>query len=110
MEDITPESSLTSETADLPSREPPPVIEPSTRTIPEGGRYDPEPQRELIRGKIALRLLWMLAGVLLLAFISMWFKMDTDALRTVLTIIFGPLVTLVSAATGFYYGSRSNSS
>jgi len=52
----------------------------------------------------------MLAGVLLLAFISMWFKMDTDALRTVLTIIFGPLVTLVSAATGFYYGSRSNSS
>src|SRR5262245_57042132 len=107
MEDITPESSLASETADLPSREPPPAIEP--RTIPEGGgRYDPEPQREIIRGKIALWLLGMLAGVLLLAFISMWFKMDTDALRTVLTIIFGPLVTLVSAATGFYYGSRSS--
>lgn len=102
MEDITPEA------VDLASTQPPPAVEPS-RNVPEGERFDPEPQRELIRGKIALRLLWMLAGVLLLAFISMWFKMDTETLRTVLTIIFGPLVTLVSAATGFYYGSRSSS-
>jgi hypothetical protein len=58
-------------------------------------------------------LLWMLAGVLLLAFISIWLskllEIDIEMLRTVLTIIFGPLVTLVSAATGFYYGSRSSS-
>jgi hypothetical protein len=52
----------------------------------------------------------MLAVVLLLAFISMWVGMQAEVLQTVLTIIFGPLVTLVSAATGFYYGSRSSSS
>ena len=116
MEDITrsgSESSLASESVDLTSREPLPVVESSTRTIPEGGRFDPEPDREIIRGKIALRLLWMLAGVLLLAFISIWLSkwlgMDIEILRTVLTIVFGPLVTLVSAATGFYYGSRSSS-
>ena len=82
---------------------------PSTGSVP----YDPERDREAMRGKIALWLLCMLAGVLLLAFISIWLKnligMDIEMLRTVLTIIFGPLVTLVSAATGFYYGSRSSS-
>jgi hypothetical protein len=107
MEDVTPESALASGTADLPSSEPPPVVEP--RTIPEGGgRYDPEPERERMRGYIALGLLGMLALVLLLAFISVWVGMNAEVLRTVLTIIFGPLVTLVSAATGFYYGSRSS--
>jgi hypothetical protein len=105
---VTPsgsESSLASESADF-SAQPPPTVEPS---IPEGGRFDPEPQRERIRGYVALGLLGMLALVLVLAFISMWCRMELEVLRTVLTIIFGPLVTLVSAATGFYYGSRSSS-
>jgi hypothetical protein len=105
-EDITPE------TVDLASTQPPPTIEPS-RVVPEGERFDPEPQRELVREKIALGLLGMLAVVLLFAFISIWLSkwlgMEIEMLRTVLTIIFGPLVTLVSAATGFYYGSRSSS-
>jgi len=101
VEDITPSSPSP---PDLSEQIPPAIDKQIIPTIP----YDPEPQRELIRGKIALWLLCMLAGVLLLAFISMWLKMDTEALRTVLTIIFGPLVTLVSAATGFYYGSRSS--
>jgi len=52
----------------------------------------------------------ILAGVMLLAFGSMWTGVDAELLKTVLTIIFGPLVALVSAATGFYYGSRSSSS
>src|SRR5712691_7666091 len=112
VEDITPSppgnGPPTSQPLNLVSTEPPPVVEVS-RVAPQGEPFDPEPHREIIRGKIALRLLWMLAGVLLLAFISMWFKMDSEVLRTVLTIIFGPLVTLVSAATGFYYGSRSSS-
>ena len=114
MEGINP-SPLAEDSVDL-SGETPSVVEqesiptpPSTAPVP----YDPEPDREVIRGKIALRLLWMLAGVLLLAFISIWLSkwlgMDIETLRTVLTIIFGPLVTLVSAATGFYYGSRSSS-
>jgi hypothetical protein len=103
VEDITPSSPSP---VDLSRETPPPVDQ---QNIPTGPPFDPEPQRERIRGVIALGLLCMLAVVLLLAFISMWLKMDTEALRTVLTIIFGPLVTLVSAATGFYYGSRSSS-
>lgn len=101
VEDITPSPPI-----DLSAEMPSAVGQP---TVPTGPPYDPEPQREIIRGKIALWLLGMLAVVLLLTFISMWAGMNAEVLRTVLTIIFGPLVTLVSAATGFYYGSRSSS-
>lgn len=80
------------------------------QAVPVTGSFDPERQREYIRGQIAQTLLWMLAGVLALTFISMWVGKDAEVLKTVLTIMFAPLVTLVSAATGFYYGSRSSSS
>jgi hypothetical protein len=69
--------------------------------------FDPEPQRERLRGWIAISLLGMLAFVLLCSFVSMWIGIDKELLQTVLTIIVGPLIALVSAATGFYYGSRS---
>ena len=101
VEDITPSPPV----VDL-SEQIPPSVDP--QTIPTAP-FDPEPQRERIRGWIALTLLGMLALVRLLAFISMWVEMSAEVLRTLLTIIFGPLVTLVSAATGFYYGSRSSS-
>ena len=104
-EDITPFGDLSDQT--------PPDQRTIPMGIPTGPHYDPEPDREIIRGRIALALLGMLAVVLLFAFISIWLSkwlgMDIEMLRTVLTIIFGPLVTLVSAATGFYYGSRSSS-
>jgi hypothetical protein len=70
--------------------------------------FDPEPQRERLRGWIALGLLAMFALVLLCSFISLWAGIDGDKLQTVLTILVGPLVALVSAATGFYYGSRAD--
>src|SRR5713226_4815079 len=78
---------------DLSSTQIPTVVD--QQSIPTAP-FDPEPQRERIRGRIALALLAMLAGVLLLAFVSMWVGMNVEVLRTVLTIIFGPLVTLVS--------------
>ena len=99
--------SLAEEPIDLSAQTPSDV---HLQTIPTGVPFDPEPQRERIRGRIAQGLLWMLAGVMLLAFGSMWTGVDAELLKTVLTIIFGPLVALVSAATGFYYGSRSSSS
>jgi hypothetical protein len=68
--------------------------------------FNPEPQRERLRGWIAIGLLGMLALVLLCSFVSLWLKIDNESLRNVLTILVGPLVALVSAATGFYYGSR----
>jgi hypothetical protein len=75
--------------------------------LPELRPFDPEPQRERLRGWIALGLLAMLALVLVCSFISLWAGINGEKLQTVLTILVGPLVALVSAATGFYYGSRS---
>ncbi len=104
-EDITPDGG----SVDFSSTQTLPAVDQQTIPPIPTSAFDPEPQRERIRGWIALALLGMLALVLL-AFISMWVGMNAEVLRTVLTIIFGPLVTLVSAATGFYYGSRSSSS
>lgn len=103
-EDIIPDGG----SVDLSATQILPAVDQQTIPPIPTSTFDPEPERERIRGRIALTLLAMLAGVLLLTFISMWFGMNAEVLRTVLTIVFGPLVTLVSAATGFYYGSRSN--
>ena len=72
-EDITPsppgnlppsgrESSRAGESVDLSAEIPPAA---HRQTIPTGAPFDPEPQRERIRGWIALSLLGMLAVVLL---------------------------------------------
>ena len=85
-EDITPsppgdfpssgrESSLAGEPVDL-SAEIPPAARRQIPTAP----YNPEPERERMRGWIALSLLAMLAVVLLLAFISMWAGMKAEVL------------------------------
>jgi hypothetical protein len=63
-----------------------------------------------MRGLIALILLIILVAVIVASFYVIVFK-PTDQvkealLEKVLTIVFGPLITLVSAATGFYFGSR----
>src|SRR5262249_46806329 len=70
--------------------------------------FDPEPQRERMRGWLAGGLLGMLAMVLFFSFVSLWAKIGKEELQTVLTIVVGPLVALVSAATGFYFGSNAN--
>jgi hypothetical protein len=73
-------------------------------------KFDPEPQREKMRGRIAMGLLLMVAGIVAISFISLWFGMDTDTLQTLLTIIFGPIVALAGTATGFYFGGRTGPS
>lgn len=70
--------------------------------------YDPRPQEDGARRTIAyllIGLLWLIvAGVLiLLAFGSITVN-DIKEFGVVL----GPVVALVSAATGFYYGTKSN--
>jgi hypothetical protein len=84
------------------------VPEAPTLAMPERRPFDPEPQREQMRGWIALALLGMLATILVCSFVSLWLKIDNQSLQTVLTIVVGPLVALVSAATGFYFGSSTN--
>jgi len=61
-----------------------------------------------MRGWLAVGLLSMLAMVLFFSFVSLWAKIGKEELQTVLTIVVGPLVALVSAAVGFYFGSHAN--
>ncbi|POZ52384.1 hypothetical protein [Methylovulum psychrotolerans] len=72
-----------------------------------GDFYDPRPQEDGARRIIAyllIGLLWFVVGgmFVLLAFGSIK-VIDIKEFAVVL----GPIVTLVSAATGFYYGTKS---
>lgn len=70
--------------------------------------YDPEPVRDRYRGVIAFSLIGVLgftvAVSLFLVYAAPW---HVDKLVTVLQIIFGPVTTLVGAATGYYFGVAS---
>ncbi len=75
---------------------------PKTETKP----YDPEPERERKRGHIATLLLILLAGVIVGSFVTLWLKLAaTDDLLKVLNVLFGSLIGLVGAVTGFYFGT-----
>ncbi|HEX5760737.1 MAG TPA: hypothetical protein VF121_16230 [Thermoanaerobaculia bacterium] len=68
------------------------------------------PYSDRIRGRIAERLIWMLAAVILLAFATFWRATPAAApgeLQDFLAVLFGPLVALVSAAVGYYFGGKA---
>lgn len=89
-----------------------PVIEKS---------YDPAPARENIRGTIALSLVWTLVAVIgvvaLTGLVTAYFchvkdacSLETVELKTtraVIELVVTPLVGLVGAVTGFYFGEKS---
>ena len=80
----------------------PSLAEPTTED------YDPAPEREKLRGTLALLLVSLLIGIVLLGFVSVWFNWVAIAdLKQLLELVFTPVVTLVGAVTGFYYGERS---
>jgi hypothetical protein len=71
-------------------------------------------QRERRRGQIALLLVALLVAVVVLSFAALWFLPTNrfDSLMKLLQILFAPIIGLVGAVTGFYYGggeSRSGS-
>lgn len=90
----------------------------------EDAPYDPSRDRETKRGQIALRLLTLLsliaiAPFLLLLFRALCFRAvageDPAAvcagfpvvdMQELLTAVFTPVVALVGAATGFYFGEK----
>jgi len=73
--------------------------------------YDPAPEREKKRGLIALVLVASLCGIIVLAFAFIFFvpaaAANIELLKSVLEIIFAPIVGLVGAVTGFYFGEKS---
>jgi hypothetical protein len=85
--------------------------------VPEDRDYDPTEDREWARSAIALTLVGVLAGIVILAFAYVLISLfllkafrDMEALKTLLQILFTPVVGLVGAATGFYFGEKSGRS
>lgn len=95
-------SGTAEEFADFGSTE----LEPSPvyQTVP----YDPRRYQENVRGIIALFLVGLMAATIAASFILLWIHPDrSKELHDLLALIFGPLVALVGAATGYYFGSRA---
>lgn len=70
--------------------------------------YDPQPLVDSARRRIAYILLSMLGFILLwsLSIITIWPNLTNDVI-SLLQIVLSPIIALVSAATGFYYGSKN---
>jgi hypothetical protein len=71
------------------------------------GKYDPRPQEDSARRNIAYLLIGLLWLVVAAVFILIAFGSINVTDLKELGVILGPLVALVSAATGFYYGTKS---
>ncbi|MFJ1259029.1 hypothetical protein [Cupriavidus sp. CuC1] len=77
--------------------------------------YDPRPHHDTARRRIAYWLLVLLSGLLVAIFacFSGFFFLKPpptfDQFKTLIELILTPLLTLVSAATGFYFGSHNKS-
>ena len=83
--------------------------------------YDPTPDRENIRGTIALWLIWTLVGVITIVVLTGLVTMygchaanscspetnELKAVRVVIELVLTPLVGLVGAVTGFYFGEKT---
>ena len=81
---------------------------PAALDEPKFKKYDPAPERERLPGTIALLLVSLLIGIVLLGFVSVWFKWVAIAdLKQLPELVFTPVATLVGAVTGFYYGEKS---
>ena len=74
-----------------------------------GDKYDPRPQEDVARRTIAyllIGLLWLIvSGILILL------SFDTISVDNIkeFGVVLSPIIALVSAATGFYYGTKSDS-
>jgi len=82
--------------------------------------YDPTRDRENIRGQIALWLVWTLVGLIAATFLFAAGTVltcgsascnnqtkDLEAVKVVVQLLLTPLVGLVGAVAGFYFGEKS---
>ncbi len=95
-----------------------PVVEPRVEDLgdplpgpvppPDVIVYDPSKARESVRGIIALSLIATLGVTILGSFAVIWVHPDrSKELHDLLGLVLGPLVALVGAATGYYFGSQA---
>lgn len=101
------EETRSPEVVDLSEEEAP----PSTST-PEMATYDPAEDRERVRGRIAQILVWLLVGIVVVSLgagIGLGLRVEEgiESLKLVLELVLTPIIGLVGAVTGFYFGERS---
>ncbi|HUF23398.1 MAG TPA: hypothetical protein VMN81_04655 [Vicinamibacterales bacterium] len=104
--DPQPDASAPADTLDLTKDDatrsagapPPPATTP----------YDLAQDQETARATIAYILLSLLGLVIVVSFWLLWAKPDhAGKLHELLQLVFAPLVALVGAATGYYFGAAS---
>lgn len=86
------------------------VVAPLTKT------YNHQQHQESFRGWIAILLIILLAIIVVFCLCFLSNLPQTDAEKSlnnliqILQVVFGPLVTLVATAVGYYFGANSKSS
>ena|SRR5215468_8476239 len=77
---------------------------------PTTAPYDPSRQREHVRAGIAYALIGLLIAIILFSFGLLLFSTKGfDEVKGMLELVLAPVVGLVGAVTGFYYGEKSKS-
>ncbi len=82
-----------------------------TGQIPEphaGANYDPRPQEDDARRRIAYLLIGLLCFTVIGIFVLLGFGAIAVGDLKEFGVVLSPIIALVSAATGFYYGTKSN--
>ena len=77
---------------------------------PESAPYNPDRDREGARKGITYWLLSLLTVLFVISFAALAALKENptfDQLKSLIELLLGPLVALVSAATGFYFGAQS---
>jgi hypothetical protein len=70
--------------------------------------YDSRPQEDQARRNIAYCLIALLFFICIASFITLWCtKIPVEQITKILQILLGPVIALVSAMTGVYYGTKS---
>ncbi|MFQ5565674.1 MAG: hypothetical protein ACE5EU_04855 [Paracoccaceae bacterium] len=90
-------------------------------TVPDA-TYDPSEDREQKRGQIALMLVWLLVGIVIGGFAivigkavcvgvggtTMCDSLKVADVRPLIEMLLTPIVGLVGAVTGFYFGEKKS--
>jgi hypothetical protein len=80
-----------------------PPVEPPT----EVGPYDEREDREMVRGRLAIGLISLLALLTFSALGGVLAGADAQSIRSILEVIVPPVVALCGSALGFYYASAA---
>jgi hypothetical protein len=89
------------------------TAEPEQAAVPPGlaavtvQPYDPSRAREHIRGALAILLTAVLCAIACVAIVAGMFFDDWSGRKEAFELVFTPLVGLVGAVTGFYYGEKA---